>query len=67
MTELRNFHPRTARRLAAEAADPFCFERASLELFARWRQGGGPSRPAVAGKAQARPGGAACRCAEAAV
>ena len=36
MTELRRFRPRLARRPSAPAA-PFCFERASLELFARWR------------------------------
>jgi hypothetical protein len=34
MTELRRFRPRLARRPSAPAA-PFCFERASLELFAR--------------------------------
>jgi hypothetical protein len=66
MTELRRFRPRLARRPSAPAA-PFCFERASLELFARRRQRGAPWRPAAAGKARARPGGGACRCAEAAV
>jgi hypothetical protein len=37
MTELRRFRPRLARRPSAPAA-PFCFERASLELFARRRR-----------------------------
>ena len=34
MTELREFHPRNARHPSAPAA-PFCFEQASVELFAR--------------------------------
>ena len=66
MTELRRFCPRLARRPSAPAA-PFCFERASLELFARWCQRGAPSRPAAAGRAQARPVGAGRCCAQAAV
>lgn len=66
MTELRRFRPRPARRPSAPAV-PFCFERSSLELFARWRERGAPSRPAAAGKAQARPVGAGRRCVEAAV
>ncbi|MBB5270902.1 hypothetical protein HNQ70_000906 [Quisquiliibacterium transsilvanicum] len=48
MTELRRFRPRLARRPSAAAA-PFCFERASLELFARRRRPTGvQSRPPAA-------------------
>lgn len=48
MSELRRFRPRLARRLPAPAA-PFCFERASLELFARRCQRNGlPARPTPA-------------------
>lgn len=58
MTELRNFHPRTARRLAAEAADPFCFERASIQLFVRWRLHGPASRSVQAQGVSSRVTGA---------
>jgi hypothetical protein len=48
MTELRRFRPRLARRPSAAAA-PFCFERASLELFERRRRRkGAQSRPLAA-------------------
>ena len=53
MTELRRFRPRLARRPSAPAA-PFCFERASLELFARRvRRKVVPLRPAVAPRLRA--------------
>lgn len=48
MSELRRFRPRLARRPSAPAA-PFCFERASVELFARRRRRtGARSRPLAA-------------------
>ena len=53
MTELRRFRPRLARRPSAPAA-PFCFERASVELFARrLRRMVAPPRPAVAPRLRA--------------
>jgi len=53
MTELRRFRPRLARRPSAPAA-PFCFERASVELFAcRLRRKVAPARPAVAPRLRA--------------